>query len=130
MTELNYLAVVAATVTAFLLSTVWYMGFGARSAKPADAHATVERPPAWMAMAELSRSAVVAVVLAWLTGEVGVSGWPQALGLACVLWIGFPGVLLTGSVLHEKVPWRLAAVHAGDWLLKMAAIAVIVGTWR
>ena len=51
MTELDYLAVVAAAVTAFLLSTVWYMGFGARLAKLADAYATVERPPAWMMMA-------------------------------------------------------------------------------
>jgi hypothetical protein len=130
LTELDYLAVVAAAVTAFLLSTVWYMGFGARLAKLADAYATVERPPAWMMMAELSRGALVAVVLAWLTGKVDVCGWTEALGLACVLWIGFPVVLLTGSVLHEKVPWRLAAIHAGDWLVKLAAIAVIVGTWR
>jgi hypothetical protein len=30
-------------------------------------------------------------------------------------------------VLHERVPWRLAAVHAGDWLLKLVAVALIVG---
>jgi hypothetical protein len=33
-------------------------------------------------------------------------------------------------VLHEGVPWRLAALHAGDWLLKLVAIALIVGLWR
>ncbi|MEU4836408.1 DUF1761 domain-containing protein [Streptosporangium sp. NPDC023615] len=130
MTEPNHLAVVAATVTAFLLSSVWYMGFGARLATLSDAYAGAERPPAWTAIAELGRGALVATVLAWLTGQVGVSGWPGALGLACVLWLGFPVVLLAGSVLHERVPWRLAAVHAGDWLLKLTAIAVIVGTWR
>ncbi|WP_248960192.1 DUF1761 domain-containing protein [Sphaerisporangium perillae] len=130
MTELNYLAVVAAAVVAFLLSTVWYIGFGTRLAKLADAYATEERPPAWMMMAELLRGALVAVVLAWLTGKVDATGWIEALRLACVLWIGFPVVLLAGSVLHEKVPWRLAAIHAGDWLVKLAAITVIVGTWR
>ena len=36
-------------------------------------------------------------------------------------------ILLAGSVLHERVPWRLAAVHAGDWLLKLVAVALIVG---
>jgi hypothetical protein len=29
----------------------------------------------------------------------------------------------------EKVPWRLAATHAGDWLVKVLAVAVIVGVW-
>jgi hypothetical protein len=50
--------------------------------------------------------------------------------LGLVLWIGFPVVLLVGSVYHEKVPPRLAAIHAVDWLLKLLAIATIVGVWR
>ena len=49
-------------------------------------------------------------------------------GLA--LWIGFPVVLLAGSVFHENVPWKLAALHAGDWLVKLLVIAVIVGVWH
>jgi hypothetical protein len=40
-----------------------------------------------------------------------------------------PAIILTGSVVHENVPWRLAAIHAGDWLLKLVVLAVIVGTW-
>jgi hypothetical protein len=30
-----------------------------------------------------------------------------------------------GALLHEKTPPKLAAIHAGDWLLKLVAIAVI-----
>ena len=41
-----------------------------------------------------------------------------------------PVILLLGSVVHEKVPWRLAALHAGDWLVKLLLIAVIVGIWE
>jgi hypothetical protein len=26
----------------------------------------------------------------------------------------------------ENVPWRLAALHAGDWLVKLLLVAVIV----
>jgi hypothetical protein len=29
----------------------------------------------------------------------------------------------------EKVPPKLAAIHAGDWLLKLLVIAVIVSVW-
>jgi Protein of unknown function (DUF1761) len=50
------------------------------------------------------------------------------LGLA--LWVAFPVMLLLGSVVHEKVPWRLAALHAGDWLVKLLVISLIVGIWR
>jgi len=50
------------------------------------------------------------------------------LGLA--LWVGFPTVILAGSVFHEKVPPTLAAIHAGDWLLKLLAIAGIVAVWQ
>jgi hypothetical protein len=46
------------------------------------------------------------------------------------VWIGFPVVLLAGSVFHENVPFRLAALHAGDWLVKLLVIAVIVGVWH
>jgi hypothetical protein len=50
--------------------------------------------------------------------------------LGALLWIGFPLILLTGSVIHERVPWRLAAIHAGDWMVKLVLISVIVGGWR
>jgi hypothetical protein len=49
--------------------------------------------------------------------------------LALVLWLGFPFVLLTGSMMWEKVPAVTAILHAGDWLLKLIVISVIVGLW-
>ena len=45
-------------------------------------------------------------------------------------WVGFPVVLLAGSVLSENVPWRLAAIHAGDWLVKLLLVSCIVSFWR
>jgi hypothetical protein len=35
-----------------------------------------------------------------------------------------------GSMLWENVPLKMAAIHAGDWLVKLVLIAVIVGVWR
>lgn len=49
--------------------------------------------------------------------------------LAAVLWAGFPLVLWTGAMLHERTPWKLVAIHAGDWLVKLLLIAAIVTTW-
>ncbi len=79
---------------------------------------------------ELGRNVVVASVVAGLVALLGITGWAGALQLAIALWIGFPIVLLSGSVIHENVPLKLAAIHAGDWLAKLLVIAVIVGLWR
>jgi hypothetical protein len=31
---------------------------------------------------------------------------------------------------HEGTPWRLAAIHGGDWLAKLLVVAAIVSVWR
>ena len=49
--------------------------------------------------------------------------------LGLVLWLGFPLVLLTGSMMWDKVPTVTAVLHAGDWLLKLLVISAIVGLW-
>jgi hypothetical protein len=54
-------------------------------------------------------------------GPVGTA----RLGLG--LWAAFPVVLLTGSVVHEKVPWQVAAIHGGDWLIKMLLMSALAG---
>lgn len=45
------------------------------------------------------------------------------LGLA--LWAGFPLVLWIGAIVHERTPLRLAAIHAGHWLVKLPVVAVV-----
>ena len=127
--ELNYLAILVAAVAVFVVSATWYGLLGNRLAELNDAYADTGQPPVWKMLAEFARSLVVAAVVAGLTSEIGIEGWLSAVGLGLVLWFGFPAIILSGSVLHENVPWRLAAIHAGDWLLKLVVIAIVVGVW-
>ena len=53
-----------------------------------------------------------------------------AVVLGLVVWIGFPVIILSGSMMWDNIPWEVAVVHAGDWFLKLIIIAVIVGLWR
>jgi hypothetical protein len=130
MTDLNYLAIVVAAAVAFVLSLAWYAVFGSQLVELNDAYANTGRPPAWKVLVELARSLVVASVLAGFAEQIGADGWVGALLLGLVAWVGFPLVLWTGSVIWEKVPWKLATIHAGDWLVKLLVIAVIVSVWR
>jgi hypothetical protein len=121
------LAVVAAAVAAFVLSSVWYTVLGQRLARWSPAYADSARPTGAVVALELLRSLVVAAVLAVLAAAGDVDTWLEGAGLGLLAWVGFPLVILTGSVLHERYPWPLAATHLGDWLLKLVVVAAIVG---
>jgi hypothetical protein len=125
----NTLAVGVAAVAAFLASGAFYGALGNRLARLSPAYAGPGRAAAATAGVELVRNVVIALVVAGLTAGLGVDGlWP-AVALALALWVAFPAVLLAGSVFHERVPVPLAAIHAGDWLIKLLLITGIVGLW-
>jgi hypothetical protein len=132
MTDLNLLAVAAAIASAFVVSSTWYAIFGNRMLELRGIDPTQEQDsfPGWKIAVELVRSAVVALAIAWGVGRFDLTGLPSALGLAFVLWVAFPVVLLSGSVIWEDVPTKLAAIHFGDWLVKLLAVTTIVTLWR
>jgi hypothetical protein len=128
--RVNYLAVVVAAVAAFVASFVLYAVFGnaimeLRGTDPAAADAGT---PAWAMLFVVVQSLVVAAVLAYFVARLGVAGWRGAVRLGVLIWV-FPAAILLGSVVHEGVPLTLAAIHAGDWLVKLLLMAAILGAW-
>ena len=128
--DVDLWAVAAATVAAFVISSLWYLAFGTRLAALSDAYAGSERTPVWVILVELLRSLIVAGTVAGLSSLIHIDDLAGALALGAVLWAAFPLPILAGSVVHEATDWRLAAIHAGDWLIKLLVIAVIVSVWR
>ena len=60
--------------------------------------------------------------------DATIQSYVAAVSLFVVSSVGFPFVLLTGSMIWDKVP-ATAALHADDWLLKLVVITAIVGVW-
>lgn len=134
MPGMSYLPVLVAVVAGFGFSSVWYVLFGGtwgrlRAANP-ESVADMHRAPAWKKLAELLRCLILALVLARLVSLYSSGDWWSALQLGVWLWIGFPVVLLSGSILWENTHWKIAAIHAGDWLGKLLLMTVILGAWR
>jgi Protein of unknown function (DUF1761) len=123
--DVEIFAVLAATAAAFLIGGAYYAASGEALATASGAPADQEMPP-WTLAVELGRCLLIALVVAGLAsqGEIDEVAGGLALGLA--LWVGFPVVLLIGAVVHESTPWRVAAIHSGDWLLKLLAVGVLV----
>ena len=115
---------------AVVSSATWYTAWGPQLAQLHEAYAGDAPPPLWIMPVELARSATVATAVSVLADRTRPAGLLGAARLGLGLWGAFPAVLLTGSVVHEKVPWKLAAIHGGDWLAKLLLISVVVGRHR
>lgn len=136
MVHVNYLAVLVAAITVFVLGWLWYSPLlfykpwmRARGMDPAVAMVGAKMPAGKLVI-ELVRCLVLAYVIAHFVAALGVSNWLIAAHLGVLLWIGFPVILLTGSVLWDNVPVKVAAIHAGDWLVKLLVIPIILSVWH
>lgn len=129
MPELNWLAIIVAAVAVFIVSTVYYIVFAARMVDLRQGNEDAGGVQPWKIAVEIVRSLVVATVVAGLVSLLGVTDIAGAVQLGLALWIGFPVVLLVGSVIWENVSPALAAIHAGDWLLKLLIVTLIVTLW-
>jgi Protein of unknown function (DUF1761) len=89
----NIVAVGVAVLAAFVTSTVWYIIFSKQRSKlSAAVVADMKRPQPLKMVAELIRTFVLAVAIAYLLEHAGVASLMGALRLGLVLWIGFLGV--------------------------------------
>jgi hypothetical protein len=132
--EINYLAVLLAALSSFLVGMVWY-------AKPLFGNAwskmvgmTDEKAKQGM-MPAMMKAFVAALVMAYVLAHVtyisatffNVSFMESALNTAFWLWLG---VSLTTLVVHdsfEQRPMKLTAMNAGNQLVTMLAMGVIIG---
>ena len=131
MVAINYLAVVVAGIVAFVASAIWYIVFGKEMAKVSTAFAEQQQRPApWKMGAVIVQSIVIAFVLAYIIARSGSTGWLDAAWIGFILWLGLSAMQWVGSMLWENVPFKMALIHGGDWLLKMVLISIIVGIWK
>lgn len=131
MPDINALAVLVASIAVFVLSSIYYTVLAGQWATVSEAAASGGgRPGPRKALLELARSLILATVVAGLASRGNIDHPAGGMLLGLVLWVGFPFVLWTGAIIWENTPWKLAAIHAGDWLVKLLVIAVIVSAWQ
>jgi len=72
-------------------------------------------------------SLLLSFVVAYVIGlKEGVTRM-GAVGIGCLLWLGLSAVQWVSSMVWEKVPLTMAAIHAGDWLMKLLVTSAMLG---
>jgi len=129
--NIHYIAIVVCAFVAFVISSIWYVVFSKTRADLLGFDLAVERKPApKKIIIELLRTMLLAYIFALILSRLRDTSLHASIELGLLLWVAFPAILLGGSVMWDKVPFKLALIHAGDWLIKLLLIAVIVGTWK
>ncbi len=136
MVHVSHLPVLVAAVVVFVLGWLWYSPLlfykpwmRLRGLDPVAAMSGAKMPGGKLVV-ELARCLILAYVIARFVALLGISSWLMAVHFGFMVWIGFPVIILAGSVLWENIPWKVAAIHAGDWLVKMLVISIIVTLWH
>ncbi|GAB3861765.1 DUF1761 domain-containing protein [Nocardioides maradonensis] len=123
------IGILLATVASFLFSAVLYGAPPVASLVRRHSTPLPGVPMPAQVAAVLARSLVAACLVAGLLHAADWSG--AATGALLGLSLGvLPAAILSGAVVHESVPVRLAAVHAIDWIAKLTIIGALVGAFR
>lgn len=131
--KIQYLAIIVAAIITFAVSAIYYVVLNKqyqklRGNEPQKGVYKISLTPNRI-MIELVRNFILGLVIAYAVMLLGIVRVDQALILAVWLWVGFPVVLLTGMTVHENYPAGLAAIHAGDWLLKVLIFSLTITLW-
>jgi hypothetical protein len=133
MFPINYQAIAAATVAAFLFSALYYFVLNKKVIAIRESYLghdakDLSRMSFNKIIVELTRTFVVGIAMAYaLTNAMNIA---QAAVVVVWLWIAFPVVLMIGMVVHERFPASLAFIHVIDWLAKLLIFATVLTLWR
>jgi Protein of unknown function (DUF1761) len=134
--EINYWAVLLATVSTMVVGSIWYTPkvFGTRWAKLANVD--MDRPGA-SAVVPILVTLVVSFVSAWvLAGAVDISWhfyggsflW-SSIATGVILWAGFTAARFITHDAFEGRPTSLTVLNIAHELVTVVVMALIIGVW-
>ncbi len=137
---INYWAVLASTVAAIVLGSIWYGPlFGKQWMRligismPGEITKAIKnamvKSYAIQTVSVLVMAFVMAHVLFFISEIFDIEGVIAGVTAAIWIWLGFVVPVTLGSVLWENRPWRYWFITAGYYLVTLAAMGIIFAVW-
>ena len=132
MASINYLAVLAAALSIFLIGGLWYSPvlfqrawMEANNLTDADINTRGQAKTFGLAL-------VFAVVMAFnlamfLNAPDTTTGWGATAGLLAAIWVALG---IATVALFERRPFAYTAINGGYWLVSFVVMGAILGAWR
>jgi hypothetical protein len=134
LSEINWLAVIGATLAYFFLGALWYSKalFANRWIALTKVDAT--NPDAYKGMAAIMVSSAMLMLvtstgLAILRSYLDISGWMSGLKLGLLTGICFASTAISISYLYEKRPMGLHWINNGYTVIGNIIAAIIICCW-
>jgi len=134
--EINYWAVLLATLSSMVVGSIWYAKgvFGTRWSKLANVD--MDRPAA-TATTAIILTVIVSFLTAWvLAGATTIAWWfyggsylVAALFTAIILWAGFTAARFITHDAFEGRPSTLTILNIAHELVTVVVMAIIIGVW-
>jgi hypothetical protein len=128
--KINYWAAIIIGLIAFMLSLLWYSPVLFGKIWEQYRHAPNTEIPQWTMVFAPLREFTASLVLAMLIIRLGLRDWRDTAGVMLLLWFAFHLVGMAGAILWDNMNWKLGAVHAGDWLMKMLFMGITYTIWN
>ena len=123
--------VLVATLVVFVVGWLWYSPLlffkpwmQLRGKDPAAA--MTGKMPMGKLVVELARCFVFSYLVAHLVVNNELHHVTSAIHMGVFYWVTFPVVMLVGTVTWEDLNWKVAAIHAGEYLVKLLLIPIII----
>jgi len=138
----NYFAVFACAVAALVIGFLWFgpifgkqwMSLMGMDALPPEKMAEGKKRMPVMAgiqfIAALIMATTLSYILAYAGAFTGKTGTVLGIETGAWEWIGFVAPVTLGMVLWEGKPWTLWAIVAGNWLVTLCTMGVILSLWH
>jgi hypothetical protein len=137
MSSVNYLAVLLATIAAFLVGWAWYGAvfknawMEAHGLTPERMEAMKEqRSPALAMGVGFLTQLVTAYGLALLLVWTGYQTWQHGLAIGAFVWFFFCGTVGLMTAMYQGKRLSAFLIDAGYQLVYFALMGAIIGAWR
>ena len=130
--HVNFLAVVVATVVAYVIAFVWYAVIfrkqwmqltGITEMKPSPKNVVLVLVGTFIMSYVLDHS------IAFGNAYVQTSGVSGGLQGGFFNWLGFVAPVTLMNVLYEKRSWKLWLLDNGFWLVSLLVMGAILSSW-
>lgn len=127
--NVNYLAVLVATIAAFVIGAVWYspMLFGNAWMKELGIKPGKEKKGMGALMA---KSFLVTFIMATTLALFSPAGWYEGLSTGAILGFGIGAMTGVNNMIYEMKSSQLMLINAGYVLMMFLAMGAIIGAWQ